>query len=96
LFVLSSDEERPAGWYELIRNWRIGVELAERLGTDRLRLINLGPVALKQSADEFARGIAENRSRSFLHLTWSALLNRIPAKEDWLNAYAKERGLYTR
>jgi hypothetical protein len=96
LFVFSTEEVRAAGWYELVRNWRIGVELAERLGMDHLRLINLGPVALARSADEFARSISQNVCRSFVHLTWSALLDRMPAKEDWLDAYAKERGLYTR
>ena len=43
LFRVSTEEVAAAGHYELVRNWRIGIEVAERLGADTFTLVNLGP-----------------------------------------------------
>lgn len=96
LFLAPAELVKADGWYELVRNWRIGIELSERLDTSRFVLVNLGPSELKISAVAFEGSLAQHASRSFLHLTWSALLDRVRAKEDWLDEYARTRGLYSR
>jgi hypothetical protein len=42
IFAAGDTAVRAAGFYELTRNWRIGADLAERLGR-RFTLVNLSP-----------------------------------------------------
>ena len=75
-----------------MRNWRIGAELAERLDAPGFELINLTQSAAESSARAFADSLNRDGRRSFRHLTWGALLERLPG-EPWLAKYAAERRL---
>jgi hypothetical protein len=95
LFAAGAAAVRAAGFYELTRNWRIGVDLAERLGR-RFMLVNLGPAGIEGSAQRFAALLATDAERAFRHFSWAQLLER--AEMDgplpgWCRRYAAERGL---
>ncbi len=96
LFTMLSDEVQRAGYYELVRNWRVGIEVAERLRTDRFVLVNLGPPRLDSSAHAFSRSLAETPNRRFMHLTWSSLLANAGDLQESFAEYAVEKGLLTR
>jgi hypothetical protein len=94
LFV-SAVEVAAVGYYELTRNWRIGVEVAERLGRREFVLINLGGEALTESAAEFATTIEQTHTRRFCHRTWAEVLEAASPLESWLIDYRRTRELET-
>jgi hypothetical protein len=94
-FFASGADLAGAGFYELTRNWRIGVELAERLSRSFM-LMNLGPPAIEASARAFSKLVNQGNGRRFRFLSWAALLERAEAESPlpaWLSAYTDERGL---
>lgn len=92
LFCVPTHKVKSMGFYELVRNWRIGTEVAERLDTD-FRFVNLGPPAIEASAAAFAQTVAQTERRNFTHLTWADLLGRISPNEPWFEEYSRHRGL---
>ena len=99
LFAESREEVIAAGYYELVRNWRIGVELAERSARPRFALINLGPQGLAASSHGLSDLFECDATRSFHALSWASLLRsaRIgPAFPPWLDDFVSERELESR
>jgi hypothetical protein len=96
LFTGSPHDVAAAGYYELTRNWRIGVEVAERLGVSEFLLVNLGAKALAQSSSEFAATIQQTPQRRFSHRRWAQVLDAASPLEPWLTEYASTRKLQTR
>jgi hypothetical protein len=95
IFAAGDTAVRAAGFYELTRNWRIGADLAERLGR-RFTLVNLGPADLEASAQKFAALTATDDRRAFRYTSWAQLLERAEADgplPGWCRQYAAERGL---
>jgi hypothetical protein len=93
LFKVPPDQVAAAGYYELTRNWRIGVEVAERLGLSEFLLVNLGGQALADSADAFAATIQQTPARRFCHRRWAEVLSQASPLESWLADYAKAKKL---
>ena len=93
LFGCDLDEVRETGYYELTRNWRIGIELAKRLGADRFLLVNLGPPQVAASARAFAATLKTNERRHFVHRTWAQLLTAAAPLPPWLTEFADKRAL---
>jgi hypothetical protein len=93
LFAVPPDKVAAAGFYELTRNWRIGIELAQRLNLREFRLVNLGGPALTVSASQFAATIRQTDARRFWHTRWAELLEKSAPLESWLAEYVKARGL---
>jgi hypothetical protein len=93
LFAVPTEQVKRDGYYELVRNWRIGVELAERLQKSCL-LINLGPPRISQTARHFSLSLAQHPERRFNHRTWADLLTAEAPVEPWFEAYASARNLY--
>ena len=94
LFAVPAEKVKRDGYYELARNWRIGVELAERLHTSFL-LINLGPPRIGQTAADFARTLVQTAERRFIHRSWSAVLTALGPIESWFDAYARTLNLHS-
>jgi hypothetical protein len=95
IFTAERPAIRASGRYELVRNWRIGVQMAEGLHRP-FTLINLGPTRIEASAGEFAALLAQNGDRAFRFLTWEALLERAQTRKplpEWLSDYVAMRGL---
>jgi hypothetical protein len=93
LFKLAPDDVATAGHYELTRNWRLGIEVAERLGVNRFLLVNLGGKRLADSATEFAATIQQTPTRRFCHRRWAEVLEMASPLEPWLAEYAMNRRL---
>jgi len=93
LFAASREQVAAAGFYELTRNWRIGVGLAERLDGCEFELVNLGMPAIEKSAATFASLLAQTPARRFRHETWAGLLASAGDLQPWLVRYAAGRGL---
>jgi hypothetical protein len=89
LFAVPPDEVAAAGFYELTRNWRIGVEVAERLGVREFLLVNLGGRSLAESATGFATTIDQTEARRFSHRTWGEVLEAASPVKPWLADYAR-------
>lgn len=87
---------RQSGLYQLVRNWRIGCDLA----MDRpFRLVNLGPPDLSDTADpltDLERGLRTSERRQFVRHTWPELLNALEPFPPWLDRWLRERGLLVR
>lgn len=81
---------KQAGFYELARNWRLGIELA---GSRRFALINLGPERTRPSAQRFECLIRTSAGRRFRHVLWSRFLASVSAQPPWLKAFLAERGV---
>jgi hypothetical protein len=94
LFSVPCDDVAEAGFYELTRNWVLGVALAERLGRDFL-LVNLGPPSLAASAETFAKLVSQTpSSRRFTYRTWSSLMPAsLQGGYSWFNEYAAAKQL---
>lgn len=95
IFAAGGAAVRTAGFYELTRNWRIGVELAERFGC-RFTLVNLGPAGLEASARRFGALLATDDRQAFRFTSWARLLERAETEAPlpgWCRRYAAERGL---
>jgi hypothetical protein len=93
LFTAGPDAIKTAGYYELTRNWRIGVELAERLHAETFLLLNLGPPALSSSAGKFAALLKQSDKHRFIHRTWREVLDSARTLPDWLTDFAQKRSL---
>ena len=92
LFAATPDAVSTAGYYELTRNWRIGVALAEALQVPDFLLVNLGPPdKLEAEAEAFANLLACSASRDFVYWSWSDILEAAAPVEAWLDRYASER-----
>ena len=78
--------------YELVRNWRIGFDLA---GERPMTLVNL--VVSAKSNEEacmknFCSGIAEDSSHRFVQIMWSDFFDRTAAPV-WLQDYRRKLGI---
>lgn len=73
LFTVAPSEIARRGYYELVRNWRIGVGVAERLDA-RFALINLGPQRLAARTPDLADVFKAAPGRQFASLSWKDLL----------------------
>lgn len=93
LFIVPDEAVRATGLYELVRNWRIAAELAERLGTVRTMLVNLGPPTIARSAEAFGKQLAQGPGLRFVHRTWSAVMADADVLPGWLEDYAARRRL---
>lgn len=95
LFAKSPAQVARQGFYELVRNWRIGAALAEQ--TDRrFALVNLGPRRLAADTPDLTSTFAESPERSFNSLAWADLLGAARRRElfpGWLDQFVVERGL---
>ena len=81
-----------AGFFELTRDWRIGVALAETLQTPGFLLINLGPPEkIEVDADIFMTLVKREPLRAFASCSWSDVLEAAKPLEAWLDRYASER-----
>ena len=80
------------GYYELVRNWRLGLAVAN-VSKSRFGLMNLGPSATRKSAECFAPLLRTSPDRVFRHVEWSQFLLRVPNIPDWLTRFLKGRGL---
>lgn len=74
------------GLYELVRNWRIGCELA---GRRRFVLVNLSPIALDADADKLRAVIREDARHSLVTRVWVDVL--ADASQE-LVTFARSRG----
>lgn len=95
LFTVDAEQIAATGYYELVRNWRIGAELAERRGCT-LTLINLGPHGLAARTPGFVETLASTPARSFAFLSSSHLLaaaQRMVEFPGWLKDFVDDRGL---
>jgi hypothetical protein len=92
LFAVSPETVAAAGYYELTRNWRIGVALAEALQIPDFLLVNLGPPdRIEAEAETFASLLARSSSHDFVFWSWSDILEAAAPVEAWLDRYASER-----
>jgi hypothetical protein len=82
-----------SGYYELVRNWRIGAELAERRACEGFLLVNLGPPRLAQDMAVVTRQFATAPRRRFDYLGWRLLWRRIAASGSapWFDHYLGAR-----
>ena len=92
LFSVPVQDVEKAGFYELVRNWRIGVELAERRGT-AFHLVNLGPRSMARSASAFSRLLAQTPERQFSHRSWADVLTAVSPAPAWFEEYSRKRHL---
>jgi hypothetical protein len=84
-----------SGYYELVRNWRLGVDLAD----DRpFFLLNLGPDRIFDDKDEAARwrefttGIGAQANRRFLQVRWSTVQEILSDPTvSWLRDFLESR-----
>ncbi len=92
LFAVFPESVAAAGYYELTRNWRIGIGLAEALEIPDFLLVNLGPPdRIEAEAEAFAGLLARSTSRDFAFWSWSDVLETAAPVEPWLDRYASER-----
>jgi hypothetical protein len=98
LFTTAAEDIAAAAYYELIRNWTIGTQLAERTNRS-FSLINLVRHRLEQAAPGFEKAFARTPTRRFAHLTSGALLDDLSATAElpaWFQQFIHERQLDTR
>jgi len=97
LFAVSPSEVAQHGYYELVRNWRLGVGLAERLAVP-FALINLGPERLASRTPDLATSFRLNPNRQFASLSWGALLDAASSldRPTWIDDFIRERQLDSR
>jgi hypothetical protein len=98
IFALPAGQVAATGYYELVRNWRIGVALAESSGR-AFALINLGPRRLAGRTPGLANTFKTSPGRAFASVSWSDLLAAIAADLDpprWLSDFIAERELSSR
>ena len=93
----NADKAEASGLYELVRNWRIGHEVA---GDRPFVLVNLAPADTLTSTKGmavFRRSLATSPNRSFLPLSWADFLTAARLATggfpQWLNDYCGARGL---
>lgn len=93
LWAATSEEIKQAGFYELVRNWIIAWELAERTGAAHAVLVNLAPTGHGADVEAFRKLVAASQARRVEHLRWRDVLAD-PAP-GWLSDYARRLGLPT-
>ena len=92
LIAASPPEIAQQGYYELVREWRIGDELRDALGCVRFVLLNLGPRRLGPDVDQLLPRLKTDKRQSLEHADWTRLLD--PGTDPgWLTDYALERAL---
>lgn len=91
IFAVSPEEVRAVGYYELIRNWRIAADLAERAGIAQWRLVNLGPDRLATDVAVLSQILAVGAGR-LEHVRWSQLLAGLDPP-GWFADYVSSREL---
>jgi hypothetical protein len=98
LYKQSTAAIMESGYYELVRNWRIGAELAERRGCQDFRLVNLGPPRLAEDTAVVTQQFAITPRRRFDCLEWRVLLRRIGASgsDPWFDHYLARRMRFSR
>ena len=87
------DVVRDTGRYELVRNWRLGVELA---GERCFKLVNLAQNFSDDERTALARlriALRTTSARHFTLRTWSSILGHITIP-DWFQKYAERRVLH--
>jgi hypothetical protein len=87
------DKAKRSGLYELCRNWRIALDLANNRS---VRLINLGPKSLWKGGEAsrvqlFRESLRIRPDRSFLTVSWDTFLAGIVDKPEWLKRYISDR-----
>ncbi|MFY9580591.1 MAG: hypothetical protein WAQ33_14855 [Gaiellaceae bacterium] len=98
IFTLPAEKVATAGYYELVRNWRIDVELAGRLDRS-FALINLGPRRLAVRTPGLVDTFEAAPGRAFAFISWSDLLAAAATKLEppqWLDDFIRERELDSR
>jgi hypothetical protein len=85
-FNVPLEEVAATGLYELVRNWRIGSELA---GDRAFVLVNLAPTKLEADASRLREVISVTPKRRLLPCTWAEVLEEAP---EWIREFAVERG----
>jgi hypothetical protein len=91
IFAVPAEEVRAAGYYELIRNWRIAAELGDRAGIGQWILVNLGPDRLAKDVAVVREVLAGEHGR-LEHVRWSQLLAGLDPPR-WFAEYVSSRGL---
>jgi hypothetical protein len=86
IFSAALEGVAATGLYELVRNWRIGTELA---ADRRFLLINLASTHLTEDKEILGTVVRETSDRQVATHTWSELLDQIPSG---IRDYARERG----
>ena len=97
LFTVRPDEVAETGFYELVRNWRIGAQLAEETNRDFL-LINLGPKSLATDEAQLRPALATSPARRFVTLSWGDLLGSFREsgpRPEWITTFIESRQLDT-
>jgi hypothetical protein len=89
------EKAKSSGLYELVRNWRIGCDMA--VGRPVV-LINLGFSKLfdndcRVPLQNFRESLRQDPMRRFHEVTWEVFLGTISNKPEWFNRYLQERGL---
>lgn len=98
LYAVSPATVAATGYYELVRNWRIGVAMAERLERS-FALINLGPRRLASRTPGVEGVFKTASSRVFVSLTWADFLAAVEGQIElppWLAAFVAVRQLDSR
>ncbi len=98
LFARPPEEVAGSGYYELVRNWTIGNELAERSNRSSFALLNLGPARLARQSPGLPELFSATPTQTFITLSWSSLIEAIRATQPfpaWLDAYISKRELET-
>jgi hypothetical protein len=91
-------EVRASGCYELARNWRLLMGLADGRSAT---LVNLGPARLFSGAEgarleRFVNALGPAKGTQFKIVTWPDLLRVVlAAAPDWFIQYCSSRGLTT-
>ena len=85
MFSVPAESVAQSGLYELVRNWRIGSELA---GARKFVLVNLAPTNLEADVSMLRRVIAETANRHVFTRTWPDVLLDAPVE---IRDYAKAR-----
>ena len=88
LWSAAPDEIKAVGFYELVRNWVIAWELAERSRAGHAVLANLAPARHGADVERFRELVAASETRRLEHLRWASVL---PAPvPPWLEEYASK------
>jgi hypothetical protein len=91
ILAVSPKQVRDAGYYELIRNWRIAADLSDRAGILQWVLVNLGPDRLAKDVAVLRELLADGHDR-LKHVRWSQLLSGLDPPR-WFADYVSSRRL---
>ncbi len=90
IFAVPTRKVEQVGYYELVRNWRIGIEVA---GDRPFMLVNLGCNKIFNDTVTFGKQVRQTAWWKFVHLTWADLFSHIRPCPGWLEAFIENRGL---